>query len=156
MCAHWGCRGSRQKEVCHRKAFQELTGSDPRRAMEETLPSTCLCETFRHSLIHASLSPVLAFLSSSLAHPVLCPPASPGFPPLPFLARPPLTRRSRRVSTLPPVMRKRNPPQMLTFLMFSCYSYLTNCRAHGGASPSPPRGQERRGHGKWWGRLLGL
>ena len=26
--------------------------------MEETLPSTCLCETFRHSLIHASLSPV--------------------------------------------------------------------------------------------------
>ena len=39
--------------------------------------------------------------------------------------------------------------------MFSCYSYLTNCRAHGGASPSPPRGQERRGHGKWgegcWG-----
>ena len=81
------------KEVCHRKAFQELTGSDPRRAMEETLPSTCLFETFLHSLIHACLSPVSLpgprfSLSSSLAHPLLCPPASPGFPPLPFLARP--------------------------------------------------------------------
>ena len=31
--------------------------------------------------------------------------------------------------------------------MFSCYSYLTNCRADGGASPSPPAGSRGGGRG---------
>ena len=41
---------------------------------------------------------------------------------------------------------KHSPPQTLTFSMFSCYSYLTNCRDDSGAAPSlPAAGRSRVG-----------
>lgn len=78
-------------------------------------------------------------------------PARPGDPsrwppPLPAgLAADPLQRRSRRVSALFANVSKRSPPQTLTFSMFSCYSYLTNCRDDSGAAPSLPAGREEQG-----------
>ena len=64
-----------------------------------------------------SLSSLSTPFSVHLHHLVsLHSPSWPGLSLFPFLFPLPfLTRRSRRVSTLPPVMRKRNRPQMLTF-----------------------------------------
>lgn len=62
----------------------------------------------------------------------------------PLTARP-LQRRSRGVSVLSPNVSKRNPPQTLTFSMFNCYSYSTNCRDGSGAAPSLPAGRKEQG-----------
>lgn len=76
--------------------------------------------TFLHGLNDAYPSPVslvsLLFFSLPFPHRLPLRPPSPSLPPLRGLGLSlPLTRRSRRVSTLSPIMSKCNPPQMLTF-----------------------------------------
>lgn len=124
VCARWRCCAPGQVGMCHLQSLSGLGCLAPQEGKGGNSPSfASLYVTTLHSLIHARLSPVsLAFswLFSrphrplpSLPNPITWFPSTPL--PGPCLSLLPLTRRSRRVSTLSPIMSKCNPPQILTF-----------------------------------------
>ena len=124
VCTPWRCCGPGQEDMCHLQSLSGLGCFGPQEGKGGNSPSSAsLYMTTLHSLTHARLSPVSLASSSLFSRPRRPQPSLPTpitwFPstllPGPGLSLLPLTRRSRRVSTLSPIMSKCNPPQMLTF-----------------------------------------